>query len=290
MPRQDVPYGGAICRLKERIAEIWDKLGEKLHSVNGVTGDAAGDVKIVSADPAVVITNNAASHEIEIGLDSLELPSAAVTSVNGETGAVALDAGDIPSDNGNVQTDLDALALRVTANGTAISNEVIDRQNADSALQTNINAVSASIPEMSVTPNPYKGVERDAQGRAFAADPESGATDKSLTTANWISQTGDNSPNNLLHKTGVETKSSILNITWGGRFSQGLHIKNTVDDITVNAPDSDRQTSIHFTDQNDADLAILAVNHLTDGTKEFVIYLYRSNGTRQKFVLASVTG
>ena len=33
MPRQDVPYGGAICRLKERIAEIWDELGKKLHSI-----------------------------------------------------------------------------------------------------------------------------------------------------------------------------------------------------------------------------------------------------------------
>ena len=39
MPRQDVPYGGAICRLRERIAEIFDKLGEKLHTINGVPGD-----------------------------------------------------------------------------------------------------------------------------------------------------------------------------------------------------------------------------------------------------------
>ena len=34
MPRQDVPYGGAICRLKERIAEIWDKRDQKLNSIN----------------------------------------------------------------------------------------------------------------------------------------------------------------------------------------------------------------------------------------------------------------
>ena len=50
MPRQDVPYGGAICRLKERIAEIWDKLGEKLHSINGVEGDAAGDGDTAAGD------------------------------------------------------------------------------------------------------------------------------------------------------------------------------------------------------------------------------------------------
>ena len=53
---------------------------------------------------------------------------------------------------------------------------------------------------------------RDANGRMQAADPASGATDKTLTTANWISQTGDSGPNNLIHKTGNETKSG--NITF----------------------------------------------------------------------------
>ena len=55
MPRQDVPYGGAICRLKERIAEIWDKLDQKLHSINGVEGDGAGNVEIVSGDRKSVV-------------------------------------------------------------------------------------------------------------------------------------------------------------------------------------------------------------------------------------------
>lgn len=146
MPRQDVPYGGAICRLKERIAEIWDKLGEKLHTINGVEGDAAGNVKIVSGDPAVVITNNAASHEIEIGLDSLELPSAAVASVNGRTGAVVLDASDIQTDSGNVQSDLDDLSDEDDDLRADIQSETLARQNADSALQTNINAALATIP------------------------------------------------------------------------------------------------------------------------------------------------
>ena len=58
MPRQDVPYGGAICRLKERIAEIWDKLGEKLHSINGVEGDGAGNVEIVSGDAAITVSES----------------------------------------------------------------------------------------------------------------------------------------------------------------------------------------------------------------------------------------
>ena len=205
MPRQDVPYGGAICRLKEKIAEIWDKLGEKLHSINGVEGDAAGDVKIISSDPAVVITNNAASHEIEIGLDSLELPSAAVTSVNGETGAVVLTAEEIGSNgNSDVQTDINGFRSDINGINIGMAAETNARLQAEAALQNNINAVSASIPEMSTTPDPYKGVERDAQGRAFAADPASGATDRSLTTANWVSQTSQG-VNNLMHKNARET-------------------------------------------------------------------------------------
>lgn len=152
MPRQDVPYGGAICRLKERIAEIWDKLGEKLHSINGVEGDAAGDVKIVSGDAAVVITSDQVNHQIEVALDSSQLPAAAVSSVNGQTGAVALDAGDIPSDgNSDVQTDIDNLKTNVNANTSAIAAEALARANADSTLQGNINTLSASIPTAAAT-------------------------------------------------------------------------------------------------------------------------------------------
>ena len=46
---------------------------------------------------------------------------------------------------------------------------------------------------------------RDANGRMQAADPASGATDKTVTNANWVSQTGDSSPNNLVHRFGNET-------------------------------------------------------------------------------------
>ena len=214
MPRQDVPYGGAICRLKERIAEIWDKLGEKLHSINGVEGDGAGNVNIVSGDAAITVSESPTGHFIEIGLDHGNLPSATVSSVNGQTGAVRLDAADIPSDgNSNVQADIAANKTAINDCIDSITSEQVARQSADSTLQTNINTVQASIPEMSTAPDPYKGVERDAQGRAFAADPAAGATDKTLVTANWVSQTGDRAPNNLIHKTGIENRPSGLLLT-----------------------------------------------------------------------------
>lgn len=252
MPRQDVPYGGAICRLKERIAEIWDKLNEKLHSINGVEGDGAGNVEIVSGDAAITVSESPTGHYIEIGLDHGNLPSAAVSSVNGQTGAVRLDAKDILSyGDSNVQSDVDENKAAINALSGDIASEQTARQAADATLQGNINSVQASIPgaaAAAVSKDPtvaqlaadvpgkldkissgstlkaythtgqsqgetavVNGIVansiglRDANGRMQAADPDAGATDKTLVTANWVSQTGDNAPNNLVHRNGNET-------------------------------------------------------------------------------------
>ncbi len=50
---------------------------------------------------------------------------------------------------------------------------------------------------------------RDSSGKLFGADPASGATDKTLVTANWVSQTGTGRPNNLVHDNGIEDIYSI---------------------------------------------------------------------------------
>ena len=259
MPRQDVPYGGAICRLKERIAEIWDKLDQKLHSINGVEGDGAGNVNIVSGDAAITVSGSQVGHYIEIGLDHGNLPAAAVSSVNGQTGAVRLDAADIPSEgNSNVQADIAANKTAINDCFDSITSEQVARQNADATLQGSINSVQASIPgaaAAAVSNDPtvaqlaadvpgkldkitsgsalkaythtgqsqgetavINGVDansiglRDANGRMQAADPAAGATDKTLVTANWVSQTGDSAPNNLVHKGSNETIDGIK--TW----------------------------------------------------------------------------
>ena len=64
--------------------------------------------------------------------------------------------------------------------------------------------------DVSNTYTPSTLALRDSNGRLIAADPASGATDKTLVTANWVSQTGDSGPNNLIHKTGNESKSGKL--------------------------------------------------------------------------------
>lgn len=48
------------------------------------------------------------------------------------------------------------------------------------------------------------------QGTLKANDPANGATDKTLVTANWVSQTGENAPNNLIHRNGNETRYGSL--------------------------------------------------------------------------------
>ena len=311
MPRQDVPYGGAICRLKERIAEIFDKLGEKLHTINGVPGDGNGNVKIVSGSSSVVITNDPTQNEISVALDNSQLPSAAVTSVNGQTGAVALTADDVPSDNGDVQTDLDNLAAAdVTLQGN-INAEALARQNADNTLQTNINTVSAGIPgaaaaavaadptiaqlvtdmagkvdltDVSTIETPDTIAKRNGSGRLVAADPANGATDKTLTTANWVSQTGDSGPNNLLHKSGNETKTGILTTKRGNYIAEIF--ENTTYDVNNPTPGEHLQ-HLEFRDINGVMLVSLRIGVSSSGKTVIGYAMRNSDGTTKYGSLAT---
>ena len=258
MPRQGVPYPSReICSLKCQIDALQRQINELMKSVNGVEGDGQGNVSLISGDPAIVINNDQAQHEIEISLDTSQLPAADVSSVNGQTGVVDLDGADIPLNPGQstptVQNAVAANAGNISQLQADLNQEIIDRGNADSALQSNINAVSAGIPAAAAAavaadptvaqlavdvPNKLDKITsgsalkaythtgatqgeksvvdgttvdsiaiRDANGRLQAADPASGATDKTLVTSNWVSQTGDSAPNNLMHRSGNETVS-----------------------------------------------------------------------------------
>lgn len=328
MPRQDVPYGGAICRLKERIAEIWDKLDQKLHSINGVEGDGAGNVDIVSGDAAVVISNDQIGHRIEVSLDNSKLPAASVSSVNGQTGAVRLDAADVPSDgNSNVQADVDANKTAINDCFDSITSEQVARQNADAALQGNINSVQASIPgaaAAAVSNDPtvaqlakdvpgkldkitsgsalkaythtsqnqgetavVNGTDansiglRDTNGRMQAADPAAGATDKTLVTANWVSQTGNNGPNNLLHRQGNETKIGTLKATtFMCSSNNGPIVKSN---IRINSPpETQKQVQFLRVEEADSSAKVMFLQLIDDttGVRYVRLNVYSSNGIR----------
>ena len=162
MPREGVPYPERLlCSVRCELKNIWNALSGKLHSVNGVEGDGQGNVDIVSGDAAVVVTPQPLSNQVEISLDQSQLPTAAVSSVNGETGAVVLDASEIDSEvmspGNTVEDDLTTLNTKLTNLTGAVIAEGTARANSDSALQTNINNVTASLP--------------GAAAAAVAADP-----------------------------------------------------------------------------------------------------------------------
>lgn len=147
MPRSGVPYPERVlCSLKNTIAMIEQKLGLKIEKVNGVGPDPSGNVTLVSGDDALTIEEDAAQHLVTIGLDRAELPGAEVTSVNGETGDVELGADEI-SDSymGDVGTTLGDLYSGLTGVRQSVTQERTRAENAESTLQTNINASNLRI-------------------------------------------------------------------------------------------------------------------------------------------------
>ena len=81
-------------------------------------------------------------------------------------------------------------------------------------VEPDINPTAATIPI------------RDSAGKLFGADPTNGATDKTLTTANWISQSGDSAPNNIMHRNGAETIADTKIFT-GTLVDRVAYMKNT---------------------------------------------------------------
>lgn len=258
------------CGIKEKLQTLWDRTINSILRINQVEPDDQGNIRIRSDNEALTITEG--TNEIVLNLDTSELPAASVVSVNGETGAVQLSGDDIPSlYNGTVNSNIAGL-WSTKAQRTDLNTEITNRQNADTALQNNINTLQASIPQEAADavaadptvqsfaaaaaniPNKVdkrtgSGLRaythdgstqddtviedstngatipiRDANGRLHAADPASGATDKTLTTANWVSQTGAGKPNNLLHDGGNEDINGIKNVL--GRINGLSNINN----------------------------------------------------------------
>lgn len=260
MPREDVPYpmSSQICSIRERIAELQDEINGLLATINSVGGDGQKDIKLLSDNAALSITNDPVQHEIHLDLDASQLPAADVNSVNGQTGTVVLDGDDLDgvTPGNSVNDDISTLQ---TADGTLQGNinaEALARQNADSTLQNNINAALATIPgevssQIAADATINGLVAADAQNvkltgaqsisgvKTFTANPKganpaSGATDTSLVNANWISQSGNTSPNNVVHKIGNEAINGVKNfLAITQRTSQYNYVDYHYNDTSV---------------------------------------------------------
>lgn len=311
MPREDVPYPGRsdICSIRERIAQIEDELQQMLRTINGVAGDGAGELKILSGSAALTVNNDQLQNEITIGLDTTQLPAADVNSVNGQQGSVVLDASDIGSTGGSdVQSDIDALKLADTGLQTNINNEALARQGADATLQNNINAALATIPgevasqiandatiAQLVTADTQNvkltGAQNVAGVKTFSSIPlvptaANGSADQSAANTNWISQTGSGRPNNLIHSGGDETKTGNLHLQFPNTISNGLLLDSTFNDVTAGTYQIG-SPKISWYDKNGVRTARLHVIVTSTGVTRLELDVRNSDGTTKTIIVGS---
>jgi len=129
---------------------------------------------------------------------------------------------------------------------------------------------------------------RDSDGKLFGADPANGATNKTLTTANWISQTGDSAPNNLMHRTANETVSGIKTHLNPIIEYQKYRIKNANDNKEV-VPASQVQTQpLDVVGNDDQQIMFIQILTSANGDRQLRINLYGTDGTRGMVDLITV--
>lgn len=105
-------YGECICNIKQKLADAWNMANEAIKKVkvNGTVYSPDG------------------TGTVDLGTIETEIPT----------------ASEVPSTDGNVQTDIDGIKASVTANATAIATETTERTDADETLQANIDAVGST--------------------------------------------------------------------------------------------------------------------------------------------------
>lgn len=133
------------------------------------------------------------------------------------------------------------------------------------------------------------GVRVDGKGYAQVVTPDSGATDSSIVNANWVSQSGDSSPNNLIHKNGNETKTG--NMTFEGALTHNREWPNLDNklknfDITTNTVEQADRGNINWFDKNGVSLGQLRFNILANGRTMLQMKVRNSDGTYKYVTLA----
>ena len=125
---------------------------------------------------------------------------------------------------------------------------------------------------------------RDANGRMKAADPASGATDKTLVTANWVSQSGDSAPNNLMHRNGNETKTG--NITVATAYPRYVFKITNYNSTTPPGVSLDDRGNIRWLDMNDVEIGSIRFNIGANGETYIQAKVKNGDGTNKYVILA----
>lgn len=136
--------------------------------------------------------------------------------------------------------------------------------------------------DVSNTYTPSTLALRDSNGRLIAADPANGATNKTLVTANWVSQTGDSGPNNLVHKNGNESIYNLktfydrITVTRSGIVQGYVHIN---DQLHQAAPYevSDRISYMQYLGKDSKSIANIEIYVKNSGNRGIRLTLYDKN-------------
>lgn len=197
------PYNSILERLDAMEAEIL-AVQATANSAMGVANAQAG-AAASSASAAAASATAAGNAAISAAADA----SDALTQATASAGS-ADDAADSASNALTALQTIEGTIASVLASD--IGGKVDKLTTAGFYLYMHNGSTQGEVQPV-VTPTAATIPIRDGDGRMQAADPASGATDKTLVTANWVSQTGDSSPNNLMHRTGAETVAGLKDFT-----------------------------------------------------------------------------
>ena len=206
------PYNSILERLDAMEAEIL-AVQATANSAMGVANAQAG-AAASSASAAAASATAAGNAAISAAADA----SDALTQATASAGS-ADDAADSASDALTALQTIEGTIASVLASD--IGGKVDKLTTAGFYLYMHNGSTQGEVQPV-VAPTAATIPIRDSDGRMQAADPASGATDKTLVTANWVSQTGDSAPNNLVHRSGNETKNGILHTTMPILFEGGM--------------------------------------------------------------------
>ena len=134
------------------------------------------------------------------------------------------------------------------------------------------------------------------QGTLKANDPASGATDKTLVSANWVSQTGDSAPNNLIHRSGNETKNGTLKLTTTTAGATCLKVEQTTNGpiIAMYALNYDLNQhekpqyypGIYMFDKNEVRAGGFYLLQEIDGRTKIIARVRNADGTTKEIAIA----
>ena len=134
-----------------------------------------------------------------------------------------------------------------------------------------------------------------------AANPASGAVDTSVVNANWVSQTGDSAPNNLIHRRGFETfetdkqfgnaerpdNASLL--IWSSGAYRRIRMRSNIDDCTTPPTADVSYGLINYSDKNDLTAANIILTHKSSGGFVLRITLRDSSNNLVPFILGETS-